>query len=279
MITVQVPKYHIYIEYAEADKSGIRFNLTKEALVRTFTDPFNAGKSFWFMGRLLNPIKVTKAVIFWSYEPADKLKLPNHENLVATENKTYLIECVQKSKVKGAYICTDKFFSTTQKTSEATQSTAGSMAVRRRVFVVSGADDDMKQDVTAALTKLLLVPVVLCEEPAQGRKIVERFGDYGDVGFAVVLLSSDDFVYSKDDAATKRKPKPRQEVVFELGFLLGKLGSGRVLGFFREAEGFVPLEFDGVKLVAFDDRDSWKLALIRELTRCGFAVDGDRILK
>ena len=277
MITLQVPKYHIYIEYVEADKSGFRFNLPKEELVRTFTEPFNEGKPFWFLGRLLTPQKVTRAEIFWSYEAADKIVLPNQENLVAAKNKTYLIDCIQESKVKGAYICTDKFLLGAQKTTQPAVSVSG--VVRQRVFLVCGSDDAMKLAVSAALERLLLVPVVLCEEPLQGRKIVERFSDYGDVGFAVVLLSPDDFVYGKDEAATKRKPKPRQEVVFELGFLLGKLGAGRVLCFFREAEGFVPLDFEGVRLVALDDRDSWKLALIRELTRCGFAVDGNRILK
>ena len=76
LISVQVPKYHIYVEYAEPDKSGIRFNVFQEELVRTFAAPFNAGQPFWFMGRLLNPVKVTKAVLFWSYETADKLNLP-----------------------------------------------------------------------------------------------------------------------------------------------------------------------------------------------------------
>ena len=139
----------------------------------------------------------------------------------------------------------------------------------------------MKQAVTGALTKLSLIPVVMCEEPSQGKKIVENFSrDYADVAFAVVLLSPDDFAYAKNEAATKRKLRPQQDVVFELGFLLGKLGKGNVLVFFRECANFeIPTDFEGIKVTAFDDRDSWKLALIRELSNCGLTVDGDRILK
>jgi predicted nucleotide-binding protein len=137
----------------------------------------------------------------------------------------------------------------------------------------------MKQAVTGALTKLELVPVVLCEEPSQGRKIVERFTDYADVGFAVVLLSPDDYVYGRNQAPTKRKLRPIQNVDFQLGFLLGKLGKDNVLAFFRECDGFEVPSFEGVKNCAFDDRDSWKLSLIRELTNCGFNVNPDRILK
>ena len=138
----------------------------------------------------------------------------------------------------------------------------------------------MKHAVTNALTKLRLVPVVMCEEPSQGRKIVARYTDYADIGLAVVLLSPDDSVYVKDESPTKRKLRPRQDVVFTLGFLLGKLDPSKVLVLQRECQNFeCPTDFEGIKVTAFDDRDSWKLALIRELTNCGYSVDGDRILK
>lgn len=281
MISVQAPpKYHIYVEYAEPDKSGIRFNVPQEELVRTFALPFTAGQPFWFVGRLLNPHKVVKAVIFWSYQTADKLTLPNQENLVVAKDKKYALESILKGKVKGAYLCTEKFLPPTQKSATPVPSSKSASDVRRRIFVVCGTDDEMKQVVTNALLKLRLVPVVLCEEPSQGRKIVERFADYADVGFAVVLLSPDDSVYAKDESPTKRKLRPRQDVVFELGFLLGKLGKGNVLVFQRECANFEsPADFEGIKVTAFDDRDSWKLALICELTNSGYSVDADRILQ
>jgi len=277
---VQVPKYHIYLEYAEPDKSGMRFNVLQEELVRTFSSPFSMGQPFWFLGKLLNPTKVIKAIIFWSYQTADKLTLPNQENLVAAKDKKYLIENILKGKVKGAYLCTEKFLYSTEKSMTLTQQEMAGSNLRRRVFVVCGTDGEMKQAVTNALTKLRLVPIVMCEEPSQGRKIVERFQDYADIGFAVVLLSPDDFAYSKDESPTKRKLRPRQDVVFELGFLLGKLGKGNLLVFCREFIDFEgPTDFEGMKVTAFDDRDSWKFALMRELTDCGYNVDANRILK
>jgi predicted nucleotide-binding protein len=277
---VQVPKYHIYLEYAEPDKSGMRFNVLQEELVRTFSSPFSMGQPFWFLGKLLNPTKVIKAIIFWSYQTADKLTLPKQENLVAAKDKKYLIENILKGKVKGAYLCTEKFLSSTGKSMTPTQQEMPGSNLRRRVFVVCGTDGEMKQAVTNALTKLRLVPIVMCEEPSQGRKLVDRFQDYADIGFAVVLLSPDDFAYSKDESPTKRKLRPRQDVVFELGFLLGKLGKGNLLVLFREFIDFEgPTDFEGMKVTAFDDRDSWKLALIRELTNCGYNIDANRILK
>jgi len=172
------------------------------------------------MGRLLNPIKVTKVVLFWSHTTADKLSLPNQENLVAAKDKKYLIQSIVKGKVKGAYICTEKFLPSTEKnTSPRQTSTSASGNLGLRIIVVSGADREMKQSVTGALTKLSLIPLVMWEEPSQGKKIVENFSrDYADVAFAVVLLSPDDFAYAKNEAAAKRKLRPQQDVVFELGF-------------------------------------------------------------
>jgi predicted nucleotide-binding protein len=274
-----VPKYHIYIEYAEPEKSGTRFNVSREELVRVFATPFAASQPFWFMGRLLNPIKVTRAVLFWSYETADKLTLPNQDKLVSIKDKSYLIESIFKSKVKGAYLCTEEFLPPKKNLTPPQPAFLASGTAPRRIFVVSGADIEIKQAIYGALTKLRLVPVLTCEEPNQGRKIVERFTDYADVGFAVVLLSPDDFVCSKKEAFTKRKLKPQQNVVFQLGFLLGKLGESNVLVLFRECEDFQVPDFEGIKTVAFDDRGSWKLALLRELSNHGFNVDADRILK
>ena len=37
-----------------------------------------------------------------------------------------------------------------------------------------------------------LVPMILHEQPNKGRTTIEKFVDYSDVGFAVVILSADD---------------------------------------------------------------------------------------
>ena len=277
LITVQTPKYHIYVEYSEPDKSGFRFNVSHAELVGAFSEAFANGESFWFIGRLLNPIKVAKVVIFWSYETADKLRLPNHENLIGAKDKKYVIDNILKGKVKGVYLCTEEFVSVTQKKSaqapHAQPVVLGPSNIPRRIIVVSGTDEIMKQTITGALRKLGLAAIVMNEEPGQGKKIVDRFADYTDVGFALVLLSPDVYVYPKGEEATKRERIPKQDVTLMFGFLLGKLGKDKVLAFYRESPNFAfPIEFEGVKFIAIDDRNSWKLALIRELTNCGYTV-------
>lgn len=239
------------------------------------------------MGRLLYPIKVIKVVIFWSYETADQLRLPNHESLIVAKDKKYLIDNILKGKVKGTYICTEEFITVSAKTS-APITAAQPQPIAptpngtpRRIIVVSGTDEKMKQTLTAALRKLGLASVVMSEEPNQGKKIIDRFAkEYADIGFAVVLLSPDVYVYPKGEEATKRQRTPSMDVALMFGFLLGKLGKDKVLAFYRETANFAfPMSYEGVKFTALDDRDTWKLSLIRELTGCGYTVDAERLLR
>jgi len=282
------PKYNIYIEYAEPDKSGIRFNVSRAELIGSFAEPFANRDSFWFLGRLLNPIKVTKVVVFWSYESADQLRLPNHESLIVAKDRKYLIDNILKGKVKGTYVCTEEFVTVTAKTAVPTatqaqpqQTPSTPIGFPRRIMVVSGTDETMKQTLTSALRKLGLASIVLSEEPNQGKKIIERFTkDYSDIEFAIVLLSPDVYVYPKGEEATKRQRTPSMDVTLMFGFLLGKLGKDKVLSFYRETPNFAfPISFEGVRFTPLDDRDTWKLTLIRELKSCGYTVDVERLLR
>jgi len=279
---VNRPKYHFYIEYEDPEKSGIRFNLSEEELVRTFVTPFTAGQPFWFMGRLLSPLKVVKVIIFWSYETADKLFLPNKETIASCKDKKFVIDYISKGKVKGAYLYTEKFLVPNDNKEAANHfsSTLASEDIRRRVFVIHGSDEDMKGETISVLGKLGLAPVIMREQPIQGRKIVEKFADYADISFAIVLLSPDNFTYPKETSYSKRALVPSQDVIIEFGFFLGRLGKDNVIAFYKEFENFeAPLDFEGVRFIAFDDRGSWKLSLIRELTACGYRVDANKIIK
>ena len=57
-----------------------------------------------------------------------------------------------------------------------------------RIFVVHGRDEAAKHTVARFLEGLGLEPVILQEQPSQGRTVIEKFEDYAQtVGFAVVL--------------------------------------------------------------------------------------------
>ena len=63
----------------------------------------------------------------------------------------------------------------------------------RKVFVVHGHDSGAKETVARFVANLGLVPIILHEQPSEGRTVIEKFEvSSNDVAFAVVLLTPDD---------------------------------------------------------------------------------------
>ena len=147
--------------------------------------------------------------------------------------------------------------------------------ISRRVFVVHGHDEEAKQSVARCLEKLELKAIILHEHPSQGRTIIEKFEDYADVGFAVVLWTPDDVGAAKDDI-DNLKPRARQNVVFELGFFVGSLGRQRVCAL-HKGDVEIPSDFAGVLWVSMDPGGAWRFALGQEMKAAGLDVDLNKL--
>jgi predicted nucleotide-binding protein len=145
-----------------------------------------------------------------------------------------------------------------------------------KVFVVHGHNNGMKETVARFLERLELEPIILHEKANAGRTIIEKFSDYSDVQFAVVLLTADD--EGKARASTGELAlRARQNVILELGYFLGKLGRTRVCALY-EVGVEIPSDYQGVLFVELDSSsDRWRYELVRELRIAGFDVDANRI--
>lgn len=147
-----------------------------------------------------------------------------------------------------------------------------------KIFIVHGHNDKMKLSVARSTEKLGLEPIILHEQPNLGRTIIEKFQEYADVGFAIILLSPDDFGHPKNKPS-EGKLRARQNVILELGYFLGKLGRRRVMALYLQEENFeMPSDFSGVLYVAFDEAGKWQFDLVKELKACGYEVDANRLV-
>jgi len=139
-----------------------------------------------------------------------------------------------------------------------------------RIFLVHGHDQAALHEVARFLESLEQDVVVLREQANQGRTIIEKFEDYADVGFAVVLLTSDDLGKAKADASLN--PRARQNVVFEFGYFIGRLGRNRVCALYVDGVE-IPSDYSGVLYTRLDAGGAWRLELAKELKAAGFPVD------
>jgi predicted nucleotide-binding protein len=73
--------------------------------------------------------------------------------------------------------------------------------------------------------------------------------------------------------------RARQNVIFELGFFLGKLGRKNVVAVFKQDLNFeIPSDYSGVLYTPYDDLGRWQFELIKELKACGYNVDANKLL-
>lgn len=143
------------------------------------------------------------------------------------------------------------------------------------VFVVHGRDQGALAEVKQVLSLLGLRPVVLQDLPNQGRTIIEKFEDYADVGYAVVVCTPDDEGKAVDEDSPLR-PRVRQNVLIELGYFLGVLGRDRVCALIK-GEVEIPSDYSGVLYVEMDEKSAWTIRLVGELKEAGYRVDANKL--
>ena len=149
-------------------------------------------------------------------------------------------------------------------------------ASSKNVFVVHGRDDAAKQGVARFLEKIGFKPVILHEQANSGQTIIEKFERHGgSAGFAVVLMTPDDVGGLLD---SDLKPRPRQNVLLELGFFVGKLGREKVC-VLKTGDLEVPSDFAGVVYHDLDPADGWHTKLAKELVAAGYDVDWNAVMK
>ena len=145
-----------------------------------------------------------------------------------------------------------------------------------KIFVVHGHDNEMKLDIAQTLQKLDLDPIILHEKPNRGQTIIEKITDYVHVSFAVVLVSPDDLAYPKEKTPDEAKYRANQNVIFELGYFLGRLGRQNVIVIYRKKKDFeIPNDYSGVLWIEY--KSGWYFELIKELQSCNFDVDANKL--
>lgn len=147
-----------------------------------------------------------------------------------------------------------------------------------KIFIVHGHNEEMKQSVARTIEKLNLKAIILHEQPNRGRTIIQKFIDNSDVGFAIVLMSADDYGFKKTEEATNASLRARQNVILELGFFLGKLGTERVIAIFEQTDNFeIPSDYDGIIFIPYDRGGRWKYDVVKELKALSYNVDANLI--
>lgn len=145
-----------------------------------------------------------------------------------------------------------------------------------KVFIVHGQDDLAKTELARFIEKLGLQAIILHEQVNSGKTIIEKIEEFSNVGFGVVLYTACD-VGAKKGEESNLQSRARQNVVFEHGYLIAKLGRRNVCALVK-GKVEIPNDISGVVYVPMDDHKAWNIALAKELRNSGFKIDMNLII-
>ncbi len=144
----------------------------------------------------------------------------------------------------------------------------------KKVFIVHGKDEAAKKQLLTLLSKWGLEPYILEEMPGQSDTIIEMLENYiPQANYGIVLATPDDIGYRCGEEYEK-KFRARQNVILELGILIGKLNRKKVAILIKKTNDFeLPSDISGIRYLSYQDsvlEVSKKLA--KELNQQGYNV-------
>lgn len=138
-------------------------------------------------------------------------------------------------------------------------------------FIIHGHDNLLKNETQNTLLKAGVSNIILHERPDNGRTIIEKLIEEGNsANFAVALLSP-------DDLSNLGNGRARQNVIFELGYFMGRLGKQRVRLIVRD-DVEIPSDLQGILYSKYDELGKWKVDLIKEMIHVGISADIKSVL-
>jgi len=143
------------------------------------------------------------------------------------------------------------------------------------VFIVHGHDNGAKQEVARFIEHLGLTAIILHEQIDRGNTIIEKLKKHTNVGYAVILYTPCDVGKSISD--DELHSRARQNVVFEHGLLIGRIGRENV---FALVKGTVetPGDISGVIYTEMDAAGAWKVKLFTEMKESGYSLDPSKLI-
>ncbi len=129
-------------------------------------------------------------------------------------------------------------------------------ALRRKVFISHGHDDVAKKDVTRFVEALNFRPVVLSDLSQPGHTVIELLEACSNVGYAIIVLSPDD-VGGRQDTTQELQSRARQNVIFEMGYFVAKLGRQNVFVLHKGGVE-MPSNYKGVRHIKMDFKGEWE---------------------
>ena len=276
--------YQILIEIKEKDKNknNIRYyeldKTDKIALIKSIIIPFINGEEFLFNGYFLSKSNISRLLIKTTekstrelsklendHMPANIIMFISPEDIVSYDKYTTDItkEILEEAKRMKDVPNNEKIVNTMKK------------EPFTQVFIVHGHDELAKTEVARFVEKLGFEAIILSEQPNEGKTIIEKIEEYSNVDFGIVLYTPCDV--GAESGSKDFKNRARQNVVFEHGFLIGKLGRDRVHAL-KKDDVETPNDISGIVYTNMDAGKAWQFQIAKEMKNVGYNIDLNKLI-
>ena len=278
--------YHVSIEIKDTGKKGVESEkyyeldkTNKQEVIDDIIIPYISNESFHFDGYTLNEPQIKRLKVKSSDKSTNELL--KHE-MSLNPNDIWNALLSQKSMLQYDNYMTDITKEILNEAKAKTDSPVKNTQKRddhifkkefKKVFIVHGRDTLAKTETARLVEQLGLEAIILSEQENQGMTIIEKIEHYTDVNYGIVLYTPCDTGSLKGQSEIK--PRARQNVIFEHGFLIGKLKRENVCALIKD-EVEIPSDISGLMYINMDKED-WRYKIAEELKKAGFNIDKNNI--
>jgi predicted nucleotide-binding protein len=266
-------------EYYELDKTS------KQEIIETILIPFIQGTQFQFDGYFLTQKDVKRLVVKTTEKTTKELSQYENDHMspgilmFITDEMIVNYDKYTKD-ISKEIIAEARSIITGQKSTSIISQTKNEDISNHKtdfskVFVVHGRDDLAKTEVARFIEKLGFQAIILHEQENMGMTIIEKIEKFTDVGFGIVLYTPCDIGTIKGQQDFKSRA--RQNVVFEHGYLIGKLGRNKVTALVKD-EVEIPNDISGLVYISMDKSKAWELSIAKEMKQIGYSIDLNALL-
>lgn len=143
-----------------------------------------------------------------------------------------------------------------------------------KVFLAYNYENDAMIAIQKVIREIGYAPINLSPEQHSGTGFNEIIETMTDVNFAIVLYSECDSESNLADIKDNKSYQSRQNLVFEHGYLIARLGNKNVCSLIMGSNN-APTEIPGVQYIWMSDDGKWKNHLLSMMKAAGLKIDAN----
>ena len=140
-----------------------------------------------------------------------------------------------------------------------------------KVFIVHGHNEELKLGVARIIERQGIEVIILHEQVNQGMTIIEKIEENSDVNCAICLFTADDIGRAKNEK--EEQNRARQNVIFETGYFIGKLGRKNVI-IIANNDIEIPSDLQGI---VYTNDNNWEFDVLKGLKSIGYNIDMNKL--